>query len=31
MRTKKYQKILDELIKKMPNFILENIFIREIT
>ena len=28
MRTKKYQKILDELIKKMPNFILENIFIR---
>ena len=23
MRTKKYQKILDEFIKKMPNFILE--------
>lgn len=28
MRTKKYQKILDELINKMPDAILENIFIR---
>ena len=28
MRTKNIKKILDELIKKMPNFILENIFIR---